>query len=165
MTSLPSFAIELDRPGVKPRLLYAMHRISLRFAPILIALLMSFSLVSFASAAVAPAPSPDLHIANQDHDDEDGEAANGEEEGEPLISPAGTRSTSIKEVVLWSTAALSATLIVLTALYMLKRRVGGFPENPDWVAPIQVLYSKDSPDEGYFGDVDPNAAHGAHGSH
>lgn len=142
-----------------------MHRISLRFAPVLIALLMSFSLVSFASAAVVPAPSSDTHIANQGHDDEDEEAAPAEEDGEPLISPAGGRSTSIQEVVLWSTAALAASLIVLTALYMLKRRIGAFPENPDWVAPIQVLYSKDAPDEGHFGDVDPHAAHGAHGSH
>ena len=31
-------------------------------------------------------------------------------------------------------------------------RIGAFPENPDWVAPIQVLYAKDAPDEGYFGD-------------
>jgi hypothetical protein len=123
-----------------------MHRISLRFAPVLIAALMSFSLVSFASAAIAPAPSADHAIADQQNGDD-----------------AAERTTSIQEVVLWSTAALAALLIVLTALYMLKRRVGAFPENPDWVAPIQVLYAKDAPDEGHFGDVDP--AHGAHGSH
>ncbi len=135
-----------------------MHRISLRFAPVLLALLLSLSMVSFASAAVSPAPETDHAISQQDHGEDDEDAATTGEGG-------AARSTSIQEVVLWSTAVLAASLVVLSALYMLKRRIGAFPDNPDWVAPIQVLYSKDAPDEGYFGDADPHAAHGAHGSH
>ena len=124
---------------------------------------MSFSLVSYASAAVVPPLVPDHPVTNQDHgDDDEEEAAHGETE---TAGEGSGRTTSLASVVLWSSAALAGTLIVLSALYMLKRRIGGFPENPDWVAPIQVLYSKDSPDEGHFGDVDPNAAHGAHGAH
>lgn len=125
-----------------------MNRITLRFAPVLIALLMAFSIVQFASAAVEPMPAAGPAIAHQDHGDDEAATDGG--------------GSSIASRVIWSLAAIGGLGVVLTALYMLKRRTGGFPENPDWVAPIEVLYTKDSPDEGYYGDADTSAAHGSH---
>jgi hypothetical protein len=68
------------------------------------------------------------------------------------------------EVLTPTTWAIVGTLVgglFLSVFYLLKRRVGGFPRNPSWVAPITIMQSKDFPDEGYYGDV-PADAHGAH---
>jgi hypothetical protein len=62
---------------------------------------------------------------------------------------------------IWTVVGVAAGGLVLGIFYLLKRRVGGFPANPDWVAPITIMPSKDSPDEGTFGDVAPDA-HGHH---
>lgn len=62
---------------------------------------------------------------------------------------------------IWTVVGVAAGALILGIFYLLKRRVGGFPQNPDWVAPISIMPSKDSPDEGAFGDVAPDA-HGHH---
>ena len=64
-------------------------------------------------------------------------------------------------MLVWSTAGIVASGILLSVFYLLKRRVGGFPANPAWVAPITIMQSKDFPTEGSYGDV-PADAHGAH---
>lgn len=140
-----------------------MHRVSLRFAPVLIALLMAFSIVQFASASVDPAPRDEQVVRMQSHG-EDEEAEEGATDDHGGATTAGEpRDTSIMKVVLWSFSGLGAIGIFLGAFYMLKKKIGGFPENPAWVAPIEVLYSKDAPAEGAYGDTAD--AHGAHGSH
>lgn len=63
--------------------------------------------------------------------------------------------------VIWTVAGIAITCAVGGVLYFFKREVGGFPENPDWVAPISIMRSADLPDEGAYGDVEP----GAHGGH
>ena len=124
-----------------------MHRLSLRFAPVLVALVLSVSVIQAAAAAsITPLA--------------DGPAAI-EHQHEP--SPTASQSTTnIKKNVLWMAFGIAAGAVVLTALYMLKRRVGAFPENPDWVAPITIMRAKDSPDEGTYGTPANHDAHGAH---
>ena len=46
--------------------------------------------------------------------------------------------------VIWAVFGIAAGCAIGGVLYFLKREVGGFPENPDWVAPISVLRSADS---------------------
>ena len=70
-------------------------------------------------------------------------------------------ATNLEEVAIWTIVGTLLGALALGILYLFKRRVGGFPRNPTWVAPISKLYSKDSADEGAFGDV-PADAHGHH---
>jgi hypothetical protein len=77
-------------------------------------------------------------------------------------APSDDEGRPVEPMLLWSLAGIGASGVVLTVLYLLKRRVGGFPENPDWVAPITIMQSKDNATEETFGGV---SAHDSHGSH
>lgn len=68
----------------------------------------------------------------------------------------------VEPMLLWSLAGIGIGGVALTVLYLLKRRVGGFPENPDWVAPITIMKSQDNATEETFGGVSDHDAHGAH---
>ena len=71
---------------------------------------------------------------------------------------------SVVDVVpgaVWTVVGVAVGGLVLGIFYLLKRRVGGFPQNPDWVAPITIMPSKELPQEGDFGDAAPDA-HGHH---
>lgn len=88
-----------------------------------------------------------------------------------LIAPAAadddgghtTAAGSGNDVVpaaLWSLAGVAVGAVVMGTLYLFKRQVGGFPENPSWVAPISIMRSRDLPsDSGGHGD-----AHDSHGA-
>ena len=65
-------------------------------------------------------------------------------------SAAGS-TRAIEPVVIWSFSGILAGALLLGVFYLLKRRVGGFPKNPSWVAPITIMPSKDFP-----GDTDPH---------
>lgn len=65
-------------------------------------------------------------------------------------------SNDIVTPALWMVAGVAMSGVVLAVLYLFKRRVGGFPENPSWVAPISVMRSSTFPDEGTFGDEAPH---------
>ena len=56
--------------------------------------------------------------------------------------------------VKWTLAGIFVGGYALSMLYLLKRRLGGFPENPSWVAPITIMPSKDLP-----GDTDTHGHH------
>lgn len=67
--------------------------------------------------------------------------------------------------VIWMFAGVLGGALVLGILYLLKRRVGAFPKNPEWVAPITIMPSSELP-----GDDDTHEAHveehgDAHGGH
>lgn len=51
--------------------------------------------------------------------------------------------------VKWMLAGIFVGGYALSMLYLLKRRLGGFPENPSWVAPITIMPSSQLP-----GDTD-----------
>lgn len=65
----------------------------------------------------------------------------------------GDATTDVKVVVAWMIAGVLLSALVLAALYMFKRRIGGFPAHPKWVAPISIMLASDLP-----GDVDPHEA-------
>ncbi|MCA9823109.1 MAG: hypothetical protein R3B97_08620 [Dehalococcoidia bacterium] len=59
----------------------------------------------------------------------------------------------------WMFVGILVSGLGLSILYLLKRRVGGFPKNPAWVAPISIERSETFAKEGDFGDVAPGAHH------
>lgn len=81
------------------------------------------------------------------------------QEGEAQPADDGT---DVVPVAVWTIVAVLLAALVGGVFYLLKRRVGGFPRNPKWVAPISIMESKTFPEEGDFGDAPPPDAHGAH---
>lgn len=65
--------------------------------------------------------------------------------------------------ILWSLLAIALAVPLGGIFYLLKRRLGAFPEQPEWVAPISVMRSRDLPDERTYQGSD--AAAGSHGHH
>lgn len=65
--------------------------------------------------------------------------------GEPTSSGGG--GTDVWEVATWSLVGVAIFCLALGILYLFKRQVGGFPENPSWVAPISIQRSRDLPSE------------------
>lgn len=108
---------------------------------------------SLAVAALAP-----VAAFAQDHGGEGDEAAEDHSEGASSFI-GGPEWTDARSMALWSLIGVTIFGGGLGVLYLFKRRVGGFPENPTWVAPISVMLASDLP--GDDGD-----AHGAgHDSH
>ena len=92
----------------------------------------------------------------------------GEAEGEESHAPASDSPgwSDVKEVTIWSIAGILGGAVVFGVLYTLKRKVGGFPENPTWVAPISIMPASQLPAD----DTDPHGhghgeGHEAHESH
>lgn len=78
---------------------------------------------------------------------------------DPMVQ-SGQNGIDVLPVVLWSLAGAAVFAVVLGVLYLLKRQVGGFPENPEWVAPISIMRSRDLP-----ADDDTHGHGDAHGGH
>ncbi|PFG74288.1 hypothetical protein [Tepidiforma thermophila] len=78
---------------------------------------------------------------------------------DPMVQSGGA-GVDVLPVVLWSLAGVAVFSVVLGVLYLLKRQVGGFPENPEWVAPISIMRSRDLP-----ADDDAHGHGDAHGGH
>ncbi len=74
------------------------------------------------------------------------------------LAPAEAGGTDVMPMVVWSIVAIAGFGTLFGTLYLLKRRVGGFPANPTWVAPITVMPSRDFADEGTFG-APPDDSH------
>jgi len=102
----------------------------------------------FALAVAVPAVAQDHGPAPTTHGESGGEGDTGNEH-------------DVVPVLVWSSLGVVAGGLVLSVLYVFKRRVGGFPANPSWVAPITIMPSKDFPTEGSYGDV-PAGGHGHH---
>lgn len=127
-----------------------------------LSLLMAVALAAPAAASEAPViPGVDRDFPNQEHEDEEGaaEEEHGEEEEAGGIATTQTNERAVEPMLIWTVAGILAGAVVLTALYMLKRRVGGFPENPDWVAPITIMYAREAPG-GYGDEASHKEAHG-----
>lgn len=89
-------------------------------------------------------------VANQDGHGDDGH-------GE---APGGETVGDVVPRVTWMLVGVAASAVVLSVLYLLKKRVGGFPKNPTWVAPITIMPSSQLP-----GDRDPHEADSEDGHH
>lgn len=90
-----------------------------------------------------------------------------DQDGHELVTTAsGDSGQDVVPRVAWTLAGVAASVVGLSGLYLLKRRLGGFPKNPAWVAPITIMPSSELP-----GDRDPHEAetHGhnepAHAGH
>lgn len=62
-------------------------------------------------------------------------------------APAEGTGRDIVPPVLWMLCGVAASALALGGLYLLKRRLGGFPENPAWVAPITIMPSSELPQD------------------
>lgn len=80
----------------------------------------------------------------------------------PQQAATNDEARPVEPMLLWSLAGIGIGGVGLTVLYLLKRRVGGFPQNPDWVAPITIMQSKDNATEETFGGVSSHDSHGSH---
>jgi len=67
-----------------------------------------------------------------------------------------------KEVTMWSLVAIGGGSVILGALYLFKRKIGGFPEHPSWVAPISIMRASDLPGDDGAGHNDGHDPHGSH---
>ena len=75
----------------------------------------------------------------------------------------GGGNSGLGSAVIWSLVGIGIFAVALGAFYYFKRQVGGFPENPSWVAPITIMPSKDFPDEADFGEpATPGHGHAEH---
>ncbi len=62
-------------------------------------------------------------------------------------SPTGGTGRDILPPVIWMLCGVAAFAILLGIFYLLKRRIGGFPANPAWVAPITIMPSSELPQD------------------
>lgn len=116
-----------------------MNRLATPAAVFVIFVFAAFAFAAPLAALESPAETDDLaspKIHNQD----------GHEPGP--VTTQGSDEDVIPRVV-WMLAGVAASAVTLSVLYLLKRRVGGFPENPSWVAPITIMPSSQLP-----GDTD-----------
>jgi hypothetical protein len=122
---------------------HTFHRLVL---PALVGLLALAWVLPAAAAETAVAPAAPVTVAAE------------EEHGGSLAVRDGLGMT---KPIVWTIVATLTGALILGVFYLLKRRVGGFPENPSWVAPITIMPSSELPDEHTYGDT-PAGAHGHH---
>ena len=88
------------------------------------------------------------------------EEAHGASEGTSFIG--GPDWDAVKEVTIWSLVSIAGGCALLGVLYLFKRKVGGFPVNPSWVAPITIMPASQLPgddDSGHEAHDAPAPAH------
>lgn len=107
---------------------------------------------------VAPAFSATAAFA-QDHGDEGAAEEDHGTGGTDFLG--GPDWDDAKGVTIWSIVGVTIFGTVLGVLYTFKRKVGGFPEHPAWVAPISIMPAGELPGD----DNDGHEAHTAHDSH
>ena len=66
---------------------------------------------------------------------------------------------AVERILLWSVAGVGLGALGLTTLYLLKRRIGAFPSNPTWVAPITIMPSRTFADEFTFSSGESEVHH------
>jgi hypothetical protein len=82
-----------------------------------------------------------------------------------VVAQVAGGNNNVLPVVLGTLAFIALFSVALGVLYLLKRQVGGFPEHPEWVAPITIMRSRDLPgDDGEHGHNGHNG-HGGHDAH
>ncbi|MFN0093442.1 MAG: hypothetical protein ACKVVT_01520 [Dehalococcoidia bacterium] len=101
------------------------------------------------AAAAPPAPVPAYWL-------EEGEGEHGEKaEGNAIVGP------DVVPGAAWAIVGIFVGGLILGVLYLLKRRVGGFPAHPSWVAPISIERSATFATDGTFGESDDAHGHGS----
>ena len=80
-------------------------------------------------------------------------------EEEPLSAGTGAE---IEPVAIWSFIVVLLACGAGGVFYLLKKRMGGFPANPAWTAPIEIMRSSTFPDENTYGDAPADHGHGGY---
>lgn len=116
---------------------------------------------ALALATAAPAP---VAAASADLSQTASVAAAQETGGHGETRDGGASGISANtERILWSVLAVALAVPIGGVFYLLKKRLRAFPENPEWVAPISVMRSRDLPDERtYEGSEAAGPGHGHH---
>ena len=85
--------------------------------------------------------------------------------GLPAFAANGSNSRgpdTLVPVVIWSLVAICVAALVYGILYWFKRQLGGFPQPPSWIPPIDYMLSKDlpqdPPENGHHNGDDSHAA-------
>ena len=77
--------------------------------------------------------------------------------------PTGGTGRDILPPVVWMLCGVAGFALLLGIFYLLKRRMGGFPANPAWVAPITIMTSSELPQDdepaGHSEDLHAPATH------
>jgi len=60
----------------------------------------------------------------------------------------GGSERAVEPMLIWMAIGVAISAVCLGALYLFKRRIGAFPENPTWTAPITIMRSSDLPGDG-----------------
>jgi hypothetical protein len=109
-----------------------------------------FGATTSALAIEAQVPATEQHVPNA-------------EEETRALSPAPAAPV---DRLVWMFVGIVASGILLAAFYAFKRRLGGFPSSPAWVAPITIVPSSTFPDDGSYEDeTTERGAGGGHGHH
>jgi hypothetical protein len=77
----------------------------------------------------------------------------------PALAATPSRSggpDTLVPVVIWSLVGVLIAAFVYGILYLYKRALGGFPQPPSWHPPIDLMLSKDLPQD------PPEGAHTSH---
>ena len=85
-----------------------------------------------------------------------------EEHGGGSSFVGGPDWADAKEVTVWSIVSIGGFATLMGVLYLFKRKVGGFPQDPSWVAPISVMKAGDLPDDSETAHGGEHEAHGTH---
>ncbi len=64
--------------------------------------------------------------------------------------PSPSSGDDVSTRVLWTVVGVAAGGVAFSALYLLKRRIGAFPKDPVWIAPITIMPSRSFADEATF---------------
>lgn len=72
------------------------------------------------------------------------------------LSPEDIDTTA---AAIWSAIGIAIGCVILGVLYLFKKQIGGFPEDPEWVAPISIMLSSELPSDEPVDDAHAPAHH------
>lgn len=78
-------------------------------------------------------------------------------------SQVGVTERAVEPMVIWMAVGVAVSAVLLGTLYLFKRRIGAFPKNPAWTAPITIMRSSDLPGDGDPHEASPGDHHNAAG--
>jgi hypothetical protein len=63
------------------------------------------------------------------------------------LQAADDDERAVEPPILWTVVGVAGVAVVGGSLYLFKRRVGAFPKDPDWVAPISLMPAGENAEE------------------
>jgi hypothetical protein len=122
-----------------------------RFAVLVLSLCLVVTMLATPAVALA-----------QDHGDE---GAAGEDHGGGTSFIGGPDWDDARSMTAWSIVGIGTFSAILGVFYLFKRKVGGFPEHPSWVAPISIMPASELPGDDGDGHAPAHDSHGHAAAH